>query len=524
VSSSDSNIKRQRAPDPFQADLRKYPGVGELHCSSKTTTLTFGDLHANSLKFVYQMLHHGVIEMSEDDYNLFVSTYEKFDARKVTAKDMLALNACLKGITLSDAAEKNDVLLRLIGDELADRGANDWITLKLLERLHHLGLPFEILLSNHGVEFIGTYERIERSKVVWYFPDFLRDFARSLQALQDLVDDKLIDQKEIRQLVETIYKPAIKALSYSIDRSGKRPKITVFSHAPIESRVIEALAEYCGVDFNDDSVDDLATTIEKINSAFYEKIIAKNIVGESCYHGDPPWKGQGRNEYRVYKHPLAVLTWYRLEDSVDFSKESSEDKVINQLFAFGGRYGQQEMRFDVNYAFGHTPKEEVRADIYIKTGKILAKTKRAAELIALDQPFGKYELTGKYAGIYFDERSELPNRHVRFINTFINETEKQVVDLNATKDKEKKPFQNTSNDATSKVKKITPLQSRGTSSLFQIKPKARTKTTKVFLNKLTKKIQNKKRQLQKKTTFLGKSPQHPKPQNSEEKITLETGP
>ena len=45
-----------------------------------------------------------------------------------------------------------------MGDILADRGNNDYLTLKLLEKLHSLEIPYEIMLSNHDLWFIEAAE------------------------------------------------------------------------------------------------------------------------------------------------------------------------------------------------------------------------------------------------------------------------------------------------------------------------------------------------------------------------------
>lgn len=59
-------------------------------------------------------------------------------------------------------------MIRLLGDELADRGANDYFTLKLLEKLQLNKVPVEILLSNHSVEFIESYEKKIAFIQPWY--------------------------------------------------------------------------------------------------------------------------------------------------------------------------------------------------------------------------------------------------------------------------------------------------------------------------------------------------------------------
>ena len=65
-------------------------------------------------------------------------------------------------------------LVRLIGDELADRGKNDLLVLALLKAMKDQNVPYRILVSNHGLEFIEGYEdrnnRFRRHRIKEHAP------------------------------------------------------------------------------------------------------------------------------------------------------------------------------------------------------------------------------------------------------------------------------------------------------------------------------------------------------------------
>jgi hypothetical protein len=72
----------------------------------------------------------------------------KNNARDIIFEDINDARTCIDSIKLGSGNKKR--LIRLIGDELADRGANDYLTLLLLGKMKDLELKYEIIWSNHG--------------------------------------------------------------------------------------------------------------------------------------------------------------------------------------------------------------------------------------------------------------------------------------------------------------------------------------------------------------------------------------
>ncbi len=146
-------------------------------------------------------------------------------------QNVKTLNTLLSTITVTPGAN-----IRLIGDELADRGENDYYMLKLIEKLHQGGANLEILLSNHGLEF--TYERETqfRDEICGLGgqhrinPEPGIGLMRSMDNLFFYMDCRMIAPDEINSLY-AIRNAKLKALSYDYDAEGN---LFIYSHAPID--------------------------------------------------------------------------------------------------------------------------------------------------------------------------------------------------------------------------------------------------------------------------------------------------
>lgn len=249
------------------SDINVYP-ANEI-AEGKGDQLSLGDMHANALKLLYILKLYGFFKMSKRDYDSFVRVYYKRNEH-ITREHLDKFNQTLKGIAVE---ERGKILF--IGDLLGDRGSNDYFVLTVLDRLVQGKVVFEIVLSNHDFEFIMAYETRK---------DFLPScmpagpFTNSLLALNDLVNKNIISREEIDNLINTVYKPRLKLLSYALDPTHYA--ITLYSHAPIGINDIPALARKLGVDYQDQTPLKLAETIENINAVFTQEYVNKNRVHE----------------------------------------------------------------------------------------------------------------------------------------------------------------------------------------------------------------------------------------------------
>ena len=134
-----------------EANLDVLPKGNENYPADIKNQLTIGDLHGNALKLIYFLVRQNVLVIEPENYAEIVVIYKKNELRKI---DLERFNSILTNIIVQAVGT-----VRLIGDEVADRGTNDYFTLKLLNMLQSKGVPVEVLISNHGVEFVEACEK-----------------------------------------------------------------------------------------------------------------------------------------------------------------------------------------------------------------------------------------------------------------------------------------------------------------------------------------------------------------------------
>lgn len=140
-----------------QVDIFQLPVLDVPHKGNTGIQITIGDLHGNAMKLMFMLVKHGIAtNINEAEYNRLVEIY-KTPTQDLTKKHLDEFNQILSKIEFS-----KDSLVRLIGDELADRGNNDYFTLKILEKLNEHKVPVEIIVSNHSIEFIEACEKQDK--------------------------------------------------------------------------------------------------------------------------------------------------------------------------------------------------------------------------------------------------------------------------------------------------------------------------------------------------------------------------
>lgn len=256
-----------------EADIYQCPVAKPVDA----TQLTIGDLHANSMLFLYFLVEKGIVKTSDVDYQRLKNIYLKHPSsapdresseQPLSAEDIIEFNQIIDGL---DTGVKPFV--RLIGDEICDRGQNDYFIFKMLKKLKQSGIPYEILLSNHSIEFLIAYEYLIGNDVANLGAPNINfsGQAKSLNNMRMLIQEGLITREEIDELVKDVYKPALKLLSYSISGND----ITLYSHAGIDLKTIRYMAlkfrEY-GVVYQDGTIEELARTIDAINEVFAEHV------------------------------------------------------------------------------------------------------------------------------------------------------------------------------------------------------------------------------------------------------------
>lgn len=274
-------------------------------------SLTLGDLHGNALKLLYFLLRYKIIDfkdgIQEENYQKFVDVYEQSSNQTLSKQELSDMVDSFHAILANIRVINKDVLIRLIGDEVADRGNNDYFTLKLLDLLTKNDVRLHITLSNHGNAFIAAYQSGEFTTNGM----MNSDQARSFTGLKQLVDSKVIRLEDVKALVDDCYMPALKLLDYELDDKA----ITLFTHAPVEFNLIKTLADKYKVTYRDTSTHELAATIDNINNKFAAGLKRDDFIGHIKAKHVRNVTSLTPEQTKAY--PLLKITWNRLDNIRD---------------------------------------------------------------------------------------------------------------------------------------------------------------------------------------------------------------
>ncbi|WP_367608165.1 Dot/Icm T4SS effector Wip [Legionella sp. W05-934-2] len=346
-----------------QVDIYQLPKVDDTY-SKDNSEVTIGDLHGNAMKLMFMLVKHGAVKgISNGDYQKLVEIYSKsYD--KLTQQDLKEFNQLLDKLTFNPA-----IGIRLIGDELADRGSNDYFTLKILQKLRQNNVPVEITISNHSVEFVEACEKFKENKHLK--PPMLQyGHASSLYDLQALIEKKLVSSEEILAIADTVYTPTLKAISYSLSEDNS--EITIYSHAGIGLNNIKRLAVKLGVDYQDDSAQAIAKTIDQINDVVKKHVAKKSL--HTLYTHEGMWAGY--EGYVPETDPLAFIIWNR-----DYSKLSRP---------------KEHHGYRINYVHGHDSGDLTKDNIYNLDGNLgKTLTFNQGEYTALYSPHNTISLAAE---------------------------------------------------------------------------------------------------------------------------------
>ncbi len=248
-----------------KVNIEEYPVI-DLVAKAE---LTLGDLHANPIKFLYSLVRHRVVQLSEINYLALVELYNsnKGQLSKACIAEFNRLVGCMKVSTATR--------LRLIGDEVADRGWNDYYMLKILDVLHQKNVPIDIMLSNHGMHFVAWYEAkvLKKKSISVVTPAS----TQSSSNLKSLIDQKVLDWNQISLMIRRCYKPKLKLLDYSWNR--EKNCLSLYSHAPVGLNIICAVANCLNVKYDDNDACSLAYTIDQINAKFRKHVDKNTVTG-----------------------------------------------------------------------------------------------------------------------------------------------------------------------------------------------------------------------------------------------------
>lgn len=348
-------------------DLAVYPT--ELSTVTERDEVTIGDMHGNSLKFIYFLIKSGVmtLEHGESDYKTLYDIYTSQEREFVDRTDPNLFNngeektyncrngACQGGELTKEQLERYREILskahfnpvakvRLIGDELCDRGNNDLLTTPIFDALKTNGVPYTINTSNHGLLAINAFLKLKRTPVNPGITTCLirtqeNSLVSALASLGIEIEDRhnyypdtkpqmppIQSVDEFLKSLENSYYPALKLIDYSFDDQGE---VCLFTHALCDLSLIKEAVNHLNrtlgltLCFNDKTPLQLAKTIDAINEVVINEVVINKLlkgslddIYDSINPDDSP-------------NPITKIMWAReFSDSANFTT-STEKKVTS---------------------------------------------------------------------------------------------------------------------------------------------------------------------------------------------------
>jgi len=385
-------------------DLARYPEPNPEYTSLDAIK---GDLHSNPINFIHFLRQLNLIELKNgaNDYKRLHDIYylEYIKIKRESKGNAIEFNNKLKILInefldiLKKAKIKNiHTLIKLIGDELGDRGNHDLFILCILKWLgdekRKIGKPAcDIFMSNHAIEFILWYEaELFQSKSTAYGP--LSTPLWSLNALRESVAADAELKETVKQLINNYYKPCLKVLGYSVSEDKKEIAILTHAGTPIDIiyyrvKDLNKRAKTQGhrsIEYHCSTIEKLMKTIDDINNIYMEEYVKKNKIHalytlEDAEIAISTYSSGTTINYKT--HPFIYLMWNR--------QYTYEKKPLNRPTEFHG--------YKVHYVHGHDESDPIKKQVY-----------------DLDTLVGKNNDDANNVGCYsFESMANLPNNNIR---------------------------------------------------------------------------------------------------------------
>lgn len=218
-----------------------YPVCDPRYPFDAGAEITLGDLHANLMILINMGIYHGLYTLSQEAWQrLRAIFFEK--PEHLTPALQETFRKTLDEAIISK--ENSQGLLRLLGDEIADRCGCDLLTLYFLEFLKKNNIQYRIMLSNHGYEAIHNLEENSRFKghCIGTGAESSEEnpFIQSLLSLQKVMDCKHISREKVEGLFSTCYFPHLACIDYSLSKDNQ---LTWYTHSYTTLHTLARLAK-----------------------------------------------------------------------------------------------------------------------------------------------------------------------------------------------------------------------------------------------------------------------------------------
>ncbi|QBR84302.1 hypothetical protein E3983_07965 [Legionella israelensis] len=350
-------------------DLNNYPDP--INALDENEAIIIGDLHGNALKLVWTLVQSGVMVIEENEYEKLTNIYQT-PAEQLTCEHINSFNQIIAD------AEITSRHLKLIGDELCDRGQNDYFTLVVLNKLKQVNMPVEIMLSNHSIEFLTNYQNNTLRAPKTTIPGY----DNSIQGLSTLINNNLISEQEITYLVESAYKPCLRLLSHSHDENNNQ---TLYTHAPSALEIVIALAKKYGIKYRG-SQEHFAHCIDAINQYFHDNFDQEIASLADKLNDEQLAFGVG-NPVSL-EHPIVRLLWHRA-GNIESIKELNLPDWLSTVHGHEG-----DVRRYLNLINNQNADQEGFVPIVVDDENPAQSYHE--RMLNVDNDLGKYNLTGAY--------------------------------------------------------------------------------------------------------------------------------
>lgn len=300
-------------------DIDQYPEQFEILMMH---AFTIGDLHACFPKWLHLLTKFNIIALDRACYDALITIYRQ-PVLHLTDQDLNIFREHIQKIEL----KRPNVVIRLLGDEVADRGMNDYYNLVFLDHLiseqkRNTGtINVRIIFSNHGAEFIHAYEHFEINQSLYNHHvcmDNQYDLMRSMFSLSDLIQSphNSLSWNDVKILIGRAYQPCIYLVDYEYDVEEKT--IHLYSHAPVDMRAYSTVAKLLNCAYDELTIESFLKSLDAINQAFNAIINANALhLYYSIHHLRPTvFSPPHYLEKYIYDHPkietiLGAIVWNR---------------------------------------------------------------------------------------------------------------------------------------------------------------------------------------------------------------------
>ena len=346
-------------PTTFNAKTENFGSLEKIPMvkNSDFDVIVLGDLHGNALKLLHFLLQNNIVSWNtngKSESELYQAFYDIYHAEAISCDNLINIKKLIDALCVAPETP----LLRFIGDELADRGKNDLITLLLFEHLTVKGVNYRCMFSNHTQWFLEQDEKAKRGCVLDQC-DTTR-FYHSQNALLYYLHQGIITRNEVNHLVNN-HKKHLYILDHGLYNSGTYQ----YTHAATSHNIGQHLARHFGLFYVDATPSCQVWSTWRINQKFqsylnnpHSNLFNTHVMnllskGQQIDESEFPiecaiWNRHHASLQRPKTHPeyhyeQRSIHGHDLNDSFanetdiisldnEFGKHSSETKEINPLF------------------------------------------------------------------------------------------------------------------------------------------------------------------------------------------------